>query len=52
MLVFELEADPPRRHTYMVISEVVTLLIYMISMAFLPEYFGTYPICPLMMLFT
>ena len=29
------------RHTYMVISEVVTLVMYVISMAFLPEYFGT-----------
>lgn len=28
------------RHIYMVVSEIVTLLIYMISMAFLPEYFG------------
>lgn len=26
----------------MVISEVVTLLIYVISIAFLPEYFGTF----------
>ncbi len=28
------------RHLYMVISEVVTLLLYAISMTFLPEYFG------------
>ena len=28
------------RHTYMIISEVVTLCFYMISMVFLPEYFG------------
>jgi hypothetical protein len=28
------------RHIYMVISEIVTLLIYLASMAFLPEYFG------------
>ena len=33
-------ADMSCRHTYMVISEIVTLLIYMISIAFLPEYFG------------
>jgi hypothetical protein len=30
----------PCRHIYMVISEIATLLIYVISMAFLPEYFG------------
>ena len=29
-----------KRHPYMVISEVVTLLFYVISMAFLPAYFG------------
>lgn len=29
------------RHIYMVISEVVTLFFYVISIAFLPEYFGT-----------
>jgi phospholipid-translocating ATPase len=28
------------RHIYMVISEIVTLLLYLASMAFLPEYFG------------
>lgn len=28
------------RHIYMVISEIVTLLLYVISIAFLPEYFG------------
>jgi hypothetical protein len=28
-------------HTYMVIAEVATLLLYMISMTFLPEFFGT-----------
>ena len=39
-LVPRFDADLLFRHTYMVISEVVTLLIYMISMAFLPEYFG------------
>jgi hypothetical protein len=30
------------RHIYMVISEVVTLFFYVISIAFLPEYFGAY----------
>ena len=29
------------RHVYMIISEVVTLAIYALSMVFLPEYFGT-----------
>jgi phospholipid-translocating ATPase len=29
-----------RRHVYMIISEVVTLGIYALSMVFLPEYFG------------
>jgi phospholipid-translocating ATPase len=28
------------RHLYMVVSEIVTLAIYIISIAFLPEYFG------------
>jgi phospholipid-translocating ATPase len=28
------------RHVYMIISEVVTLAIYALSMVFLPEYFG------------
>src|ERR1700761_4466816 len=28
------------RHVYMVISEIVTLFFYVISIAFLPEYFG------------
>lgn len=28
------------RHLYMVISEIVTLFLYIISMAFLPEFFG------------
>ena len=28
------------RHLYMVVSEVVTLCFYIISIAFLPEYFG------------
>jgi len=28
------------RHSYMVISEVVTLFFYVVSMAFLPAYFG------------
>lgn len=27
-------------HTYMIISEIVTLFFYIISIAFLPEYFG------------
>ena len=31
------------RHLYMVISEVVTLFLYAISIAFLPEYFGAFP---------
>lgn len=30
------------RHLYMVISEVVTLLFYAISIVFLPEYFGAF----------
>jgi phospholipid-translocating ATPase len=30
------------RHIYMVISEIATLLFYVISIAFLPEYFGTF----------
>lgn len=29
------------RHLYMIVSEVVTLIFYIISIAFLPEYFGT-----------
>ena len=32
--------DVSPRHIYMVISEIVTLLLYVISIAFLPEYFG------------
>ena len=28
------------RHIYMIVSEVVTLFFYIISIAFLPEYFG------------
>jgi phospholipid-translocating ATPase len=28
------------RHVYMIVSEVVTLLFYAVSMVFLPEYFG------------
>ena len=31
---------PSCRHMYMVVSEIVTLFIYAISMIFLPEYFG------------
>jgi phospholipid-translocating ATPase len=27
-------------HTYMIVAEVATLLLYIVSMAFLPEYFG------------
>jgi len=30
------------RHVYMIISEVVTLGIYALSMVFLPEYFGAF----------
>jgi hypothetical protein len=30
------------RHLYMVVSEVVTLLFYAISIVFLPEYFGAF----------
>jgi len=30
------------RHIYMVVSEIVTLLFYIISIAFLPEYFGAF----------
>ena len=33
---------PSYRHIYMVISEIVTLLLYLASMAFLPEYFGMF----------
>lgn len=29
------------RHVYMVIAEIVTLILYAISIVFLPEYFGT-----------
>jgi len=32
-------------HVYMIISEIVTLFLYVISMAFLPEYFGMLPYC-------
>jgi hypothetical protein len=28
------------RHIYMVIAEVVTFMVYIVSMVFLPEYFG------------
>ncbi len=28
------------RHVYMIISEIVTLVIYVVSIMFLPEYFG------------
>ena len=39
------------RHLYMVISEVVTLFLYAISIAFLPEYFGAFPlVAPLLRL--
>jgi hypothetical protein len=31
-----------RRHIYMVIAEIVTLLLYAVSIVFLPEYFGAY----------
>jgi phospholipid-translocating ATPase len=34
------------RHIYMVVSEVVTLFFYVISIAFLPAYFGVNPFCP------
>jgi phospholipid-translocating ATPase len=37
---FELVSDKLCRHLYMVISEVATLFFYIISIAFLPEYFG------------
>jgi phospholipid-translocating ATPase len=37
--VFQLSLWYPR-HLYMVIAEIVTLIFYAISMAFLPEYFG------------
>lgn len=30
------------RHVYMIAAEVVTLFLYMVSMAFLPEYFGEF----------
>lgn len=30
------------RHVYNVLAEMVTLLIYLVSMALLPEYFGRY----------
>ena len=33
------------RHIYMVVSEVVTLFFYVISVAFLPAYFGMHPFC-------
>ena len=31
----------------MVVAEIVTLLLYAASIAFLPEYFGTYSYTPL-----
>jgi len=36
------QADPREfpRHVYMVIAEIVTLLLYAVSVVFLPEYFG------------
>lgn len=33
-------ADKYDRHVYMVLSEVITVIIYAISIVFLPEYFG------------
>jgi hypothetical protein len=30
------------RHVYMIVAEVATLLLYIISIAFLPEYFGAW----------
>ena len=33
-------AHVSERHSYMVISEVATLFFYVVSMAFLPAYFG------------
>jgi hypothetical protein len=31
------------RHVYNILAEIVTLLIYLVSMFLLPEYFGTSP---------
>jgi len=33
------------RHAYMILSEIVTLAIYCISMVFLPTYFGKLLLC-------
>jgi phospholipid-translocating ATPase len=33
-------------HIYMIIAEVVTLLLYIVSMTFLPEYFGAFHFLP------
>ena len=45
-LIFQTKPLPlfkkKKRHLYMVISEVVTLFFYIISIAFLPAYFGTF----------
>jgi hypothetical protein len=40
-------SEQRERHIYMVISEVVTLFFYVISIAFLPEYFGACSHCHL-----
>lgn len=39
-LLISIPTDLEGRHIYMVIAEIVTLFLYVISMAFLPEYFG------------
>lgn len=39
LLLIALRSDR-LRHVYMVLSEIITLLIYAISIVFLPEYFG------------
>lgn len=38
---FTMKPHTCARHLYMAISEVATLFFYVISIAFLPEYFGT-----------
>lgn len=37
--IFQIDC-PLYRHAYMILAEIVTLIIYAISIVFLPEYFG------------
>ena len=36
------DADVAARHIYMIAAEIVTLFFYVVSIAFLPEYFGMF----------